>query len=114
MSGTSGRWDRWFGFTAPASVVAAAARRACALNIRILDLGHGDSAAIVAKRFPADIIHQYAYDSPRCTSITGGLRWRCSSSPICGPISSCRARRAAAYGADQRTVSQRSFRAGAG
>src|SRR5260370_8219381 len=38
-----------------------------ALNIRILlTSGTVTSAAIVAKRFPADIIHQYVpYDSPR-------------------------------------------------
>src|SRR3984957_12996770 len=38
-----------------------------ALNIRILlPSGTVTSAAIVAKRFPADIIHQYVpYDSPR-------------------------------------------------
>src|SRR6266851_4096707 len=42
-------------------------KRLRALNLRILlTSGTVTSAAIVAKRFPADIIHQYVpYDSPR-------------------------------------------------
>src|SRR5690348_10756751 len=48
-------------------VAAALIERLRALNIRILlTSGTVTSAAIVAKRFPADIIHQYVpYDSPR-------------------------------------------------
>src|ERR1700716_3470978 len=59
----------WIHGASVGEVLAAAALivRLRALNLRILlTSGTVTSAAIVAKRFPADIIHQYApYDSPR-------------------------------------------------
>src|ERR1700755_786325 len=59
----------WISVAAVGEVLAAVAliERLRALNIRILlTSGTVTSAAIVARRFPADIIHQYVpYDSPR-------------------------------------------------
>ena len=59
----------WIHGASVGEVMAAAAliERLRALNMRILlTSGTVTSAAIVAKRFPADIIHQYVpYDSPR-------------------------------------------------
>ena len=59
----------WIYGASVGEVLAAAAliEKLRALNIRILlTSGTVTSAAIVAKRFPADIIHQYVpYDSPR-------------------------------------------------
>src|SRR6201992_851130 len=59
----------WIHGTSVGEVLAAAAliEKLRALNIRILlTSGTVTSAAIVAKRFPAEIIHQYVpYDSPR-------------------------------------------------
>jgi 3-deoxy-D-manno-octulosonic-acid transferase len=80
----------WIHGASVGEVLAAAAliERLRALDIRILlTSGTVTSAAIVAKRFPAAI--NTCPTIPRATlrafSITGGLRWRCSSSPICGP-----------------------------
>src|ERR1700747_658552 len=59
----------WIHGASVGEVLAAAEliERLRALNVRILlTSGTVTSAAIVAKRFPADIIHQYVpYDSPR-------------------------------------------------
>src|SRR5437764_5066435 len=59
----------WIHGASVGEVLAAAAliEKLRALNIRVLlTSGTVTSAAIVAKRFPADIIHQYVpYDSPR-------------------------------------------------
>src|SRR6266404_2067641 len=59
----------WIHGASVGEVLAAAAliKKLRALNIRVLlTSGTVTSAAIVAKRFPADIIHQYVpYDSPR-------------------------------------------------
>src|SRR6202051_845650 len=59
----------WVHGASVGEVLAAAAliERLRALNMRILlPSGTVTSAAIVAKRFPADVIHQYVpYDSPR-------------------------------------------------
>ncbi len=59
----------WIHGASVGEVLAAASLidRLCALNIRILvTSGTVTSAAVVAKRFPAEVIHQYVpYDSPR-------------------------------------------------
>ena len=55
------------------------------------DVGHGDVGGDRRQAVSPDIIHQYVpYDSPRyrralSRSLAADL-WRCSSSPICGPI----------------------------
>ena len=50
------------------------------------------SAALAEQRLPAGALHQFIpLDAPRfvgASSIIGGRIWRCSSNPICGPISS--------------------------
>jgi 3-deoxy-D-manno-octulosonic-acid transferase len=62
----------WIHGASVGEVLAAAAliERLRALNLRILlTSGTVTSAAIVAKRFPPDVIHQYVpYDSPRCSA----------------------------------------------
>jgi len=97
LAGISGRKDRWCGYTAPASVklLAAAAliEKLRALNFpHPADLGHGDLGgdrrqAVSQRHHPSICALRFAALCRGAFSITGGRALRCSSSPICGPIS---------------------------